>query len=283
MTAVDLNDPSLRFRNNVAVIVLSEWPMQRPAPPLSENGEGTACEATSSAAVVAREGGISGLSFDPFRRAAAAVSSSSARDTEAEIPDGGGDPAVAALAQQLHLHGTLVLMCCRVDGRGWQFVQGGVEDEEDVIEAGRRELFEEVGLCMATAAGSGGKDVSVANADVQFVGKTGGVYRYLFPEGRAGKGYDGQQQTCVVGAVSVLEAHTHETDYVRRAQRLIDVAARCRLEGLAGGKREFVQVAWMPISVALERFVGAKVRAASAMFRDIALMSCWEGTPAEEY
>ncbi len=41
-----------------------------------------------------------------------------------------------------------VLLCARADKKDfqWQFPQGGIEDGEDFIEAGKRELFEETGI-----------------------------------------------------------------------------------------------------------------------------------------
>ena len=41
-----------------------------------------------------------------------------------------------------------VLLCARADQKDfqWQFPQGGLEKEEDFIEAGKRELFEETGI-----------------------------------------------------------------------------------------------------------------------------------------
>ena len=41
-----------------------------------------------------------------------------------------------------------VLLCARAKETGfqWQFPQGGIEDGEDIIEAGKRELYEETGI-----------------------------------------------------------------------------------------------------------------------------------------
>ena len=41
-----------------------------------------------------------------------------------------------------------VLLCARAKETAfqWQFPQGGIEDGEDIIEAGKRELFEETGI-----------------------------------------------------------------------------------------------------------------------------------------
>ena len=44
--------------------------------------------------------------------------------------------------------GGKTLFCARAKEKGfqWQFPQGGIEDGEDFIEAGKRELFEETGI-----------------------------------------------------------------------------------------------------------------------------------------
>ena len=41
-----------------------------------------------------------------------------------------------------------VLLCARADTNdfSWQFPQGGIEDGEDIIDAGKRELYEETGI-----------------------------------------------------------------------------------------------------------------------------------------
>ena len=41
-----------------------------------------------------------------------------------------------------------VLLCARANCEGfqWQFPQGGIEDGEDIVEAGKRELYEETGI-----------------------------------------------------------------------------------------------------------------------------------------
>ena len=41
-----------------------------------------------------------------------------------------------------------VLLCARAKEKGfqWQFPQGGIEDGEDFVEAGKRELYEETGI-----------------------------------------------------------------------------------------------------------------------------------------
>ena len=41
-----------------------------------------------------------------------------------------------------------VLLCARADSKDfqWQFPQGGIENNEDIIKAGKRELFEETGI-----------------------------------------------------------------------------------------------------------------------------------------
>ena len=41
-----------------------------------------------------------------------------------------------------------VLLCARADKKDfrWQFPQGGIEAGEDIVEAGKRELYEETGI-----------------------------------------------------------------------------------------------------------------------------------------
>ena len=41
-----------------------------------------------------------------------------------------------------------VLLCARADSKGleWQFPQGGIEEDEDIIDAAKRELYEETGI-----------------------------------------------------------------------------------------------------------------------------------------
>lgn len=61
-----------------------------------------------------------------------------------------------------------VLLCARSDHEDlhWQFPQGGVEEGEDIIEAARRELWEETGI-----------------KNVKFVSKIPFLLRYDFPMG----------------------------------------------------------------------------------------------------
>lgn len=59
-----------------------------------------------------------------------------------------------------------VLLCKRADSKfaHWQFPQGGIEPQEDVLSAAKRELCEETGLC-----------------SVEFVAQTEAPFRYDFP------------------------------------------------------------------------------------------------------
>lgn len=45
-------------------------------------------------------------------------------------------------------HDLKVLVCARADKKDfkWQFPQGGIEEDEDIVEAAKRELFEETGI-----------------------------------------------------------------------------------------------------------------------------------------
>ena len=45
-------------------------------------------------------------------------------------------------------HNRKVLLCARADKKSnqWQFPQGGIDNEEDIIDAARRELHEETGI-----------------------------------------------------------------------------------------------------------------------------------------
>ncbi len=73
-----------------------------------------------------------------------------------------------------------LLVCERADVPGaWQFPQGGVKDSETLSQALMRELQEEIGLTP--------EDYEIRDSY--------GPYRYLFPNGKQKRGYDGQEQT----------------------------------------------------------------------------------------
>lgn len=73
-----------------------------------------------------------------------------------------------------------ILLCERNDYAGsWQFPQGGLKADENPLKGLRREVKEELDLPPSA---------------YQVLARKG-PYRYLFPEGRKKKGYDGQEQT----------------------------------------------------------------------------------------
>jgi 8-oxo-dGTP pyrophosphatase MutT (NUDIX family) len=157
-----------------------------------------------------------------------------------------------------------MLMCLRRDRENWQCVQGGIDQGESVIEAAKREVWEEVGLIVdgfditslpappPTQQRGPRSEQNVAEGYVQpavarkrtysleVVGvlplkAEDGPLRYRFPVGtnksHVSRGIVGQEQTCVVLA-------THQGEAMRRA---ID------LRGMNGQKREFVDVKWVPV------------------------------------
>ncbi len=83
----------------------------------------------------------------------------------------------------------LVLMCARADKEDmqWQFPQGGIEQDEDIVAAGRRELQEETGI-----------------TSVELVAELPRPLRYDFPpaiaaaQSRRGYDYKGQEQSWVL-------------------------------------------------------------------------------------
>ena len=79
-----------------------------------------------------------------------------------------------------------VLLCARADQKDlqWQFPQGGIEKNEDIIEAAKRELFEETGI-----------------SSVEFKAKMPTSLRYDFPKGDKRHyyaPYSGQEQTWIM-------------------------------------------------------------------------------------
>lgn len=79
-----------------------------------------------------------------------------------------------------------VLLCARADHEDfqWQFPQGGIEENEDVVAAAKRELFEETGI-----------------KNVLFVSKLPRALRYDFPKNNKNhfyEGFVGQEQSWVL-------------------------------------------------------------------------------------
>lgn len=98
-------------------------------------------------------------------------------------------PNVAAVLQRPD---GLVLIGQRSDyPECWQMPQGGVDGEESLEEAVRREILEETGI----------------PADAYQIAARTGPHRYDFPNGPDRRGYHGQEQTYFLCTLNSSEVH----------------------------------------------------------------------------
>jgi len=155
-----------------------------------------------------------------------------------------------------------MLLFMRPIREGWQCIQGGIDDGEDLAEAGMREAYEEAGLicdgfdyvaCERYATPKYGKrgprteqellenPIPALTVDYHLtvVGELplppeDGPLRYRFPAGKCLKwvaqGIIGQEQRCLVMATSGGDRMRHRID----------------LRGKALQPREFIDVTWFP-------------------------------------
>lgn len=110
----------------------------------------------------------------------------------------------------------LVLMCARADQKDnqWQFPQGGIEAGEDIIEAAKRELYEETGI-----------------NSVRLIKQMPEPLRYDFPKNdkthRFGN-YIGQEQTWVLfeftGNDSEINFYTNPQEIEFKAFEWVDIS-----------------------------------------------------------
>lgn len=110
----------------------------------------------------------------------------------------------------------LVLVCARADQKDnqWQFPQGGIETEENIVEAAKRELYEETGI-----------------TSVRLINQMPYPLRYDFPKNdsthRFGN-YIGQEQTWVLfeftGEDSEINFHINPQEIEFKAFEWIDIA-----------------------------------------------------------
>ena len=141
------------------------------------------------------------------------------------------------------------LACHRKDRKSWQCVQGGVEDEEDVVAAARREIFEEIGL-------------NSKEHGIRFVGEIPppdgdpAKLRYLLPKFAGAKiraqGYIGQEQRLLL-----FYAPSSSTAFVQ--------VVPVRDSGL---KQEFCKVQWMNMSQFLTKVSEYKQHIFDVIARD---------------
>lgn len=95
-----------------------------------------------------------------------------------------------------------ILICERLDVKGaWQFPQGGVDKGETLEQALKREMREEISL----------------KASSYTIAASKGPYRYLYPEGRLKKGFQGKEQHYFllefVGERSLIDIETDHPEF----------------------------------------------------------------------
>ena len=109
-----------------------------------------------------------------------------------------------------------VLLCARADRSDmqWQFPQGGIEKDEDIVEAAKRELFEETGI-----------------SSVTFRTKMPISLKYDFPKGdkrHCFAPYSGQEQSWVlfdfVGDDSEINFFTNPEEIEFKAFEWVDIS-----------------------------------------------------------
>lgn len=110
----------------------------------------------------------------------------------------------------------LVLMCARADQKDnqWQFPQGGIENGENIIEAAKRELYEETGI-----------------TSVNLIAQMPEPLRYDFPKNdkihRFGN-YIGQEQAWVLfeftGRDSEINFYTNPQEIEFKAFEWVDIS-----------------------------------------------------------
>lgn len=185
------------------------------------------------------------------------------------------------------------LFCRRKDKQGWQCVQGGVDEGEELVAASVREVYEEVGLRVWDASSDAPFDVHEPNSAVRTDGGAlcaGATQRE--------KSHRGEED--VVGAPVALRAcdclhllgqlplpdgvqlryrfppgackKWVARGIVGQDQRCVvyaahsSVIARTDLRGLGGEKREFIEVRWQPMA-AVEDVLRLATRPKTHIFR----------------
>ncbi|MBN1980104.1 MAG: NUDIX domain-containing protein [Chitinivibrionales bacterium] len=120
-----------------------------------------------------------------------------------KIPKGEFRDNVCAVIR--NREGDKLLVCHRIASppdEGWQFPQGGIDNEKDLIQEMLRELEEEIGT-----------------NQVKVIAISQKVYRYEYPDeqSRKSKGYRGQQQRWVLCELLVdellINVATHKPEF----------------------------------------------------------------------